>query len=105
VSSLESKPLKGLRVGLIRETIDKGVDAGVISAIRAAAMHFEELGCSVNEVRIIFLYEWQLLLVLLKFVLLQFIFQDVLFFCYELVTGLTAILFPWVACILYPCCV
>lgn len=50
VSSLESKPLKGLRVGLIRETIDKGVDAGVISAIRAAAMHFEELGCSVNEV-------------------------------------------------------
>ncbi|WVY93377.1 hypothetical protein V8G54_032465 [Vigna mungo] len=50
MSSLESKPLKGLRVGLIRETIDKGVDAGVISAIRAAAMHFEELGCSVNEV-------------------------------------------------------
>ncbi|KAK7387048.1 hypothetical protein VNO78_27524 [Psophocarpus tetragonolobus] len=50
VSSLESKPLKGLRVGLIRETIDDGVDAGVISAIRAAALHFEELGCSVNEV-------------------------------------------------------
>ncbi|XP_004500003.1 glutamyl-tRNA(Gln) amidotransferase subunit A, chloroplastic/mitochondrial [Cicer arietinum] len=50
VSSLESKPLKGLRVGLIRETIEDGVDAGVVSAIRAAASHFEELGCSVNEV-------------------------------------------------------
>ncbi|KAK2387340.1 fatty acid amide hydrolase [Trifolium repens] len=49
-SSLESKPLKGLRVGLIRETIEDGVDAGVVSAIRAAASHFEELGCSVNEV-------------------------------------------------------
>lgn len=49
-SSLESKPLKGLKVGLIRETIDEGVDAGVISAVRAAALHFEELGCSVNEV-------------------------------------------------------
>lgn len=49
-SSLENKPLKGLKVGLIRETIDEGVDAGVISAIRAAALRFEELGCSVNEV-------------------------------------------------------
>ena len=54
MSSLESKPLKGLRVGLICETIDDGIDAGVISAIRAAALHFEELGCSVNEVLIIF---------------------------------------------------
>ncbi|CAK8565512.1 unnamed protein product [Lathyrus sativus] len=49
-SSLESKPLKGLRIGLIRETIEDGVDAGVVSTIRAAASHFEELGCSVNEV-------------------------------------------------------
>ncbi|XP_057741715.1 glutamyl-tRNA(Gln) amidotransferase subunit A, chloroplastic/mitochondrial [Arachis stenosperma] len=49
-SSFESKPLKGLRVGLIRETIGDGVDAGVISAIHSAASHFEELGCSVNEV-------------------------------------------------------
>lgn len=49
-SSLKSKPLKGLRIGLIRETIEDGVDAGVVSAIRAAASHFEELGCSVNEV-------------------------------------------------------
>ncbi|KAL2322578.1 hypothetical protein Fmac_026957 [Flemingia macrophylla] len=50
VSSLESKPLKGLRVGLICETIGDGVDAGVISAIRTSALHFEELGCIVNEV-------------------------------------------------------
>ncbi|KAF7815761.1 glutamyl-tRNA(Gln) amidotransferase subunit A, chloroplastic/mitochondrial [Senna tora] len=50
VSSLESKPLKGLRIGLIRETLEDGVDTGVVSAIRAAALHFEELGCSVNEV-------------------------------------------------------
>ncbi|KAL2322579.1 hypothetical protein Fmac_026958 [Flemingia macrophylla] len=49
VSSLESKPLKGLRVGLICETIGDGVDAGVISAIRTSALHFEELGCIVNE--------------------------------------------------------
>ncbi|XP_054817323.1 glutamyl-tRNA(Gln) amidotransferase subunit A, chloroplastic/mitochondrial [Prosopis cineraria] len=49
-SSLESKPLKGLRIGLIRETLEDGVETGVVSAIRAAALHFEELGCSVNEV-------------------------------------------------------
>ncbi|XP_022930890.1 glutamyl-tRNA(Gln) amidotransferase subunit A, chloroplastic/mitochondrial-like [Cucurbita moschata] len=48
--SLESKPLKGLRIGLIRETLDNGVDGEVSSAIRAAASHLEELGCSINEV-------------------------------------------------------
>ncbi|XP_022148036.1 glutamyl-tRNA(Gln) amidotransferase subunit A, chloroplastic/mitochondrial [Momordica charantia] len=47
---LESKPLKGLRIGLIRETLDNGVDSEVNSAIRSAASHLEELGCSVNEV-------------------------------------------------------
>ncbi|KAM6549843.1 hypothetical protein CsatB_021519 [Cannabis sativa] len=46
----ESKPLKGLRVGLIRETIDEGVDHGVTTVIRGAASHLEELGCSVSEV-------------------------------------------------------
>ena len=50
VDSLESKPLKGLRIGLIRETLDNGVDGEVSSAIRAAASHLEELGCSINEV-------------------------------------------------------
>ncbi|XP_059663306.1 glutamyl-tRNA(Gln) amidotransferase subunit A, chloroplastic/mitochondrial isoform X7 [Cornus florida] len=46
----ESKPLKGLRVGLIRETLNDGVDSEVISSIRSAASHLEELGCSVTEV-------------------------------------------------------
>ncbi|KAF3969274.1 hypothetical protein CMV_006919 [Castanea mollissima] len=50
INLLESKPLKGLRVGVIRETLDEGVDTGVISAIRGAASHLEELGCSVTEI-------------------------------------------------------
>ncbi|PON96521.1 Glutamyl-tRNA(Gln) amidotransferase A subunit [Trema orientale] len=50
INLLESKPLKGLRVGLIRETLDEGVDTGVTTAIRGAASHLEELGCSVSEV-------------------------------------------------------
>ncbi|CAN4117604.1 unnamed protein product [Withania somnifera] len=48
--NLDSKPLKGLRVGLIRETIEDGVDPEVISSIRGAASHLEELGCTVTEV-------------------------------------------------------
>lgn len=47
---LESKPLKGVRVGVIRETLDDGVDPEVISSIRGAASHLEELGCAVTEV-------------------------------------------------------
>ncbi|KAJ0051910.1 hypothetical protein Pint_02617 [Pistacia integerrima] len=42
---LESEPLKRLRVGLIRETLDYGVDTGVKSAILGAVSHLEELGC------------------------------------------------------------
>ena len=49
----ESKPLKGLRVGLIRETLEEGVDSGVASTIRGAASHLEELGSSVSEVYIL----------------------------------------------------
>ncbi|KAM7497676.1 hypothetical protein LguiA_022090 [Lonicera macranthoides] len=47
---LESKPLKGLRVGVIRETLGDGVDPNIIDSIRGAASHLEELGCNVNEV-------------------------------------------------------
>ncbi|CAH9091116.1 unnamed protein product [Cuscuta epithymum] len=47
---MESKPLKGLRVGIIRETMEGGVDHEVISSIRGAASHLEELGCTVTEV-------------------------------------------------------
>ncbi|KAK8934973.1 hypothetical protein KSP39_PZI015136 [Platanthera zijinensis] len=50
LSNIEAKPLKGLRVGLIRETIGAGVDAGVVSAIHAAGSHLEHLGCVLNEV-------------------------------------------------------
>ncbi|XP_057954828.1 glutamyl-tRNA(Gln) amidotransferase subunit A, chloroplastic/mitochondrial [Malania oleifera] len=47
---LESKPLNGLRVGVISETLDDGVDPEVISSIRGAISHLEELGCTVMEV-------------------------------------------------------
>ncbi|KAI3929455.1 hypothetical protein MKW92_050478 [Papaver armeniacum] len=47
---LESKPLKGLRVGIIGETLGDGVDKPVVSTINAAASHLEELGCTVSEV-------------------------------------------------------
>ena len=59
INLLESKPLKGLRVGVIRETLDEGVDTGVISAIHGAASHLEELGCSVTEVYFCYLYSLQ----------------------------------------------
>ncbi|TYH67965.1 hypothetical protein ES332_D06G226300v1 [Gossypium tomentosum] len=49
-SSLKSRPLEGLRVGLIRETVDAGVDSGVKSAIEGAAAHLEQLGCVLKEV-------------------------------------------------------
>ncbi|XVF41308.1 hypothetical protein PTKIN_Ptkin01aG0270100 [Pterospermum kingtungense] len=50
VSSLKSRPLEGLRVGLICETVDEGVDSGVKSAIQGAAAHLEQLGCILKEV-------------------------------------------------------
>lgn len=49
---LESKPLTGLRVGVIQETLGEGVDRGVISAVNAAASHLERLGSVVTEVSI-----------------------------------------------------
>ncbi|KAJ4839626.1 hypothetical protein Tsubulata_043118 [Turnera subulata] len=50
IHTSESKPLRGLRVGLIRETLDDGVNNGVKSVISDAAVHLEELGCTVTEV-------------------------------------------------------
>ncbi|CAM8932656.1 unnamed protein product [Rhodiola kirilowii] len=49
-SLLDSQPLKGLKIGLIRETVNDGVDAEVISSIQGAASHMEALGCTVTEV-------------------------------------------------------
>lgn len=48
--SWDSKPLKGIRVGVIRETIEGGVDPEVISSLHSAASHLEELGCIITEV-------------------------------------------------------
>ncbi|KAI5010180.1 hypothetical protein ZWY2020_012317 [Hordeum vulgare] len=50
LSLLESKPLNNVRIGIIQETLGEGVDAGVISSIRAAASHLEQLGSVVEEV-------------------------------------------------------
>lgn len=47
---LESQPLRGLRVGLISETLGEGIDTQILSSIQEAVSHLEELGCSVNEV-------------------------------------------------------
>lgn len=50
VNLLGMKPLNGIKVGLIRETLEDGVEAGVISSVRAAASHLENLGAAVTEV-------------------------------------------------------
>lgn len=47
---LDSKPLKGLRVGVIRETLADGVDSGVISSLQGSISHLEDLGCTISEV-------------------------------------------------------
>ncbi|KAH9295689.1 hypothetical protein KI387_039277, partial [Taxus chinensis] len=50
VEALDSKPLKGIKVGIIREAMGEGVDSGVISTIQAAVLHLEELGATLREV-------------------------------------------------------
>lgn len=50
VDVFESKPLKGVKVGVIRETLEEGVDSGVRSATEEAASHLEALGCVLTEV-------------------------------------------------------
>ncbi|CAO2036719.1 unnamed protein product, partial [Urochloa humidicola] len=47
---LESKPLNGVRIGIIKETLGEGVDTGVVSSIKGAASHLEQLGSVVEEV-------------------------------------------------------
>nr|XP_027063378.1 glutamyl-tRNA(Gln) amidotransferase subunit A, chloroplastic/mitochondrial-like isoform X2 [Coffea arabica] len=47
---LDSKPLKGLRVGVIRETLADGVDPDVISSLQHSVSHLEDLGCTISEV-------------------------------------------------------
>lgn len=93
---LDSKPLKGLRVGLIRETLDNGVDIGVKSAVQGAASHLEELGCTLSEVcRIFATY--------LVFKFTHSFWNHPLTFLLSIITiaGVIAFLLPWFACLLH----
>jgi aspartyl-tRNA(Asn)/glutamyl-tRNA(Gln) amidotransferase subunit A len=46
----ESRPLAGVKLGLIRETLGAGCDAAVEGAVRGAAARLEALGAAVEEV-------------------------------------------------------
>lgn len=50
VDRLASRPLEGVRLGLVTETLGAGVDAAVADAVRAAVAHLQALGATVNEV-------------------------------------------------------
>ncbi|XP_078179696.1 amidase family protein [Carex rostrata] len=50
LDQLDSKPLKGLKIGVIKETLGDGIEAGVVSSIKAASSHLEQLGSIVGEV-------------------------------------------------------
>lgn len=47
---LGSQPLKGRRIGVIKQTMGEGVDAGVHDAVQAALAHLAQLGAEVAEV-------------------------------------------------------
>ena len=49
-SAFASKPLAGLRLGLVMETLGEGVAPEINGAISAAAKHLESLGAVVEEV-------------------------------------------------------
>ncbi len=44
------KDVKGMRVGVVRDALEKGVDPEVVTAIEKALVTFKELGCEVQEV-------------------------------------------------------
>lgn len=50
VNGFGSKPLGGIKFGIITETVGNGVDEDVLLAVRQAAAHLESLGASVREV-------------------------------------------------------
>lgn len=49
-SQTVAKPLRGIRLGLIREHFGEGLDAEVESAVRDATKVYESLGATVNDV-------------------------------------------------------
>ena len=51
-SALSSKPLAGVRIGLIAQTAGEGVQPGVLSALLAQAAHAESLGAEVVTVQL-----------------------------------------------------
>ncbi len=51
VDSLNSKPLRGKRIGVIAEMMQGGIAPGVISAVQNSIKHLESLGADVSEVR------------------------------------------------------
>lgn len=53
VDGLGSKPLAGVKFGIITETVGDGVDEDVLLAVKQAAAHLESLGASVREVRLV----------------------------------------------------
>ncbi|KAG0577683.1 hypothetical protein M758_5G166200 [Ceratodon purpureus] len=50
IDGLGSRPLAGIKFGIITETVGDGVDEDVLLAVRQAAAHLESLGASVREV-------------------------------------------------------
>ena len=50
VKRFASRPLQGRRIGIIQETIGKGVSPGVYAAFDRAARHLATLGAEVHEV-------------------------------------------------------
>lgn len=101
--NLESKPLKGLRVGVIRETIEEGVDPEVISSIRGAASHLEELGCTVTEV--FFSHRFPYLCICTSAVaMFGCPFSSSFFHFFNfLFSGLFAIFLSWITSLLHTC--
>jgi Asp-tRNA(Asn)/Glu-tRNA(Gln) amidotransferase A subunit family amidase len=49
-SALDSRPLQGLKVGMIQESVGEGLAASVRDAVDGAAKHLESLGASIEEV-------------------------------------------------------
>ncbi|KAK9829343.1 hypothetical protein WJX72_005273 [[Myrmecia] bisecta] len=50
VECFASRPLSGKRIGVIQETMGKGVSAGVTDAVKRAMRHLEDLGAELQEV-------------------------------------------------------
>jgi Asp-tRNA(Asn)/Glu-tRNA(Gln) amidotransferase A subunit family amidase len=48
--TLSSSPMSGVRVGVIQQTMGKGVAAGVTAAVNGALQHMQQLGATVEEV-------------------------------------------------------